>query len=97
MNIFNKIEILQYNAALAITGTIRWSSKEKLYQELGFGYLISRRWFRKLCLFYKIVVNKSPNYLYNYVSTLNQPCETGSSACLMFLIALESNFLLDYI
>ena len=46
-------------------------SKEKLYQELGFEYLSSRRWLRKRCLFYKAVVSKSPNYLYNYVSTVN--------------------------
>ena len=77
-NICNKIESLQYTSALAITGAIRGSSKEKLYQELGFEYLSSRRWLRKLCLFYKIVVNKSPNYLYNYVSTVNQSYQTRS-------------------
>ena len=64
MNICNKIESLQYNAALAITGAIRGSSKEELFQELGFEYLSSRRWLRKI-LFYKIVVNKLPNYLYD--------------------------------
>ena len=32
----NQIESAQYKAALAITGTIRSTSKEKLYQELGF-------------------------------------------------------------
>ena len=68
----NKIESLQENAALALTGPIRGSSKKKLYQEMGFEYLSSGRWLRKLCLFYKIVVNKSPNYLYDYVSTVNQ-------------------------
>ena len=31
----NKLESVQYNAALAITGAIRGSSREKLYQELG--------------------------------------------------------------
>ena len=31
-----KLESLQYNAFLAITGTIRGSSREKIYQELGF-------------------------------------------------------------
>ena len=31
-----KIESVQYNAALAITGAIRGASKEKLFQELGF-------------------------------------------------------------
>ena len=34
---FQKIESVQYNAALAITGTIRVTSPEKLYQELQSG------------------------------------------------------------
>ena len=77
MNICNKIESLQYNAALAITGAIRGSSKETLFQELGFEYLSSRRWLTKI-LFYKIVVNKLPNYLCDYVSTVNQSYQTRS-------------------
>ena len=32
----DKIETVKYNAALAITGAIRGTSKEKLYQELHF-------------------------------------------------------------
>ena len=32
----NKIKLVPYNVALAITGAIRGTSKEKLYQELGF-------------------------------------------------------------
>ena len=36
MNIYNKIESFQYNAALAILGL----SKEKLYEELGFEYQV---------------------------------------------------------
>ena len=31
-----KLELVQYNAALAITATIKGSSREKLHQELGF-------------------------------------------------------------
>ena len=31
MNVCNKIESLQYDAALAIAGAVRGSSKEKLY------------------------------------------------------------------
>ena len=31
----NKIDGVQYNAALAITGGIRGTSKEKMYSELG--------------------------------------------------------------
>ena len=72
------MESLQYNAALAITGVITGSSKDKLFQELGFEHLSSRRWWRKLCIFYKIVVNKSLKYLYNYVSTVNQSYQTRS-------------------
>ena len=48
------IESIQYNAALAITGTIRGSSREKLYQELGLESLHDRQWHRKLCFYYQI-------------------------------------------
>ena len=48
----NKIEKAQYDAALAITGTIRGKSREKLYAELGLERLRFRRWFRKLTCVY---------------------------------------------
>ena len=47
-------EFIQYNACLAITGEIRGTSKEKLYQEIGLEPLQLRRWYRKLGMFYKI-------------------------------------------
>ena len=59
--------IIQYNAALAITEAIRRTSKEKLYQEPGLQSLQSRRWFRKLSLFHKIIKRKSPSYLYHLI------------------------------
>ena len=31
-----KLESVQYNAALAITGAIKGTSKERIYHELGF-------------------------------------------------------------
>ena len=37
-----KIESIQYNAALATTGTIRGNSRKKLYQELGLESLQKR-------------------------------------------------------
>ena len=55
-----KLESIQYNACLALTGAIRGSSKEKIYQELGFESLRVRRWYRKLCLFYKVLNNEHP-------------------------------------
>ena len=44
-----KMETNWYNPALEITGAIRGSSREKLYQELGLDTLQQRRWYRKLC------------------------------------------------
>ena len=58
-----RLESIQYNAALAITGAIGGSSREKLYQDLGFESLQQRRWYRKLCLFFKIIKNQSNKYL----------------------------------
>ena len=54
-----RIECIQHNAAIAITGAITGTSTGKIYQELGLETLTSRRWLRKLCLFYKIYKNKS--------------------------------------
>ena len=48
-----KLEAAQYYAALAITGAIRGTSRIKVYQKLGLESLKSRRWFRRLCYFYK--------------------------------------------
>ena len=45
---------VQYNAALVITGTVNGFSRKMLYQELGLGSLHDRRWYRKLCFYYKI-------------------------------------------
>ena len=60
----NKLESVQCDSALAITGDIRGSSREKLYQELGLESLKLRRWYQKLCLFFKLKKNKHPSYLF---------------------------------
>ena len=54
----NKIESVQYNAALAIAGAIRWTSTEKLYQDLGCQSLKDKSWLRLLRYLYKIVSAK---------------------------------------
>ena len=59
----NKIESIPYNAALAITGAIKGTSRERLYQELGLESLRERRWYRRLVYFFKIVSGNSPDYL----------------------------------
>ena len=62
-----KLEPIQYRACLVITGAMQGTSREKIYQELGLESLQSRRWYRKLAIFYKIYKNKSPFYLFNLV------------------------------
>ena len=60
MSFHHKLESVQYNPCLALTGAIRGTSKEKLYQELGLESLQLRRWYRKIGKFYKIYKSKSP-------------------------------------
>ena len=64
-----KLESIQYNAALAIAGAIRGSSREKLCQKLGFESLQQRRWFRTICYFFLIPKNQSPKYLFDKIPT----------------------------
>jgi len=59
----DKLESIQYNACLAITGCFRGTSKEKIYLELGLESLSDRRFSRRLMFFYKIVKGFAPTYL----------------------------------
>ena len=82
-----KLNNFQYNASLAITGAIRGTSKEKLYQEFGFESSQHRCWFCKLCTFYKILKNQSTRYLYELLPIKTTPHNTGlSSIALPFFI-----------
>ena len=68
-----KIERVQYNAHLVITGAFKGTSRERLYQELGLESIKDRIWHRKLCFFYKIVKGLSPKYLTSYLQLHNNP------------------------
>ena len=74
-----KLESIQYNACLALSGAIRGSSREKLYHELGLESLQCRRWYRKLCLFYKIFKEKKPAYLFNLIPSKNPNYNTRNT------------------
>ena len=65
-----KLESLQYKAALAITGAIQGTSRDKIYQELGLESLKARRWYKM----FKIMKEEAPNYLINLVPK----CETNT-------------------
>ena len=58
---------LKLISALAITGAIRGTSTEERYNELGLEALEKRRWYRKLCCFYKLYKSHSPKYLFNII------------------------------
>ena len=66
-----RLESFQYKASLAITGAIKGSFTKWLYQELGLESLQNKRWFRKLSVFYKIVKEQSPKYLYDLIPSNN--------------------------
>ena len=71
-----KLESYQYNAALAITGAIRGTSKTKIYNELGLESLRFRRYFRRLCTFFKIKQTEMRSYLFNLISQSNHNYNT---------------------
>ena len=58
-----EIERIQYQAALAITGAWKGSSRVKLYEELGWESLSERRSTRRTLQIHKIEKNCTPSYL----------------------------------
>ena len=62
-NLMDQIESIQYQAALAVTGTWKGTSLNKIYDELGWEPLTDRRWFRRLAQFFKIYNGYTPDYL----------------------------------
>ena len=60
--LMEKLESVQYSAALAVSGTWRGTSKERLYEELGWESLSTRRWYRRLVLLYEFVNSTTPDY-----------------------------------
>ena len=73
--LMEKVERIQYQAALAITGAWQGSNRSKLYDELGWESLSDRRWCRRILKLYKILCNQTPTCLKNTPlhSTLHSP------------------------
>ena len=64
-----KIESIQYNSALAVTGAIRGTSrvKSREYLDLRLESLKDRRWLRQLCYLHKALSEKLPTFLYELI------------------------------
>ena len=67
-----KVRVCSVFCCLAVTGTWRGTSREKLYTDLGWVSLSSRRWSRRLTLFFKFVNNLSPEYTVDLIPPLHQ-------------------------
>ena len=64
--------MVQYKPALVITGAIKGTSRDRLYQELGLEPLADRRWSRKLFFFHKIIQGLLPSYLKTYHNAVSE-------------------------
>ena len=62
-SLMSKLESTQHAAALSVSGAWRGTNTDKLFEELGWESLAHRRWYRRLCLFYKIMNNSTRAYL----------------------------------
>ena len=69
-NLMEQLEAVQYSAALAVSW--RGTSRVKLYTELGWESLSSRRWCRRLTLFYTFINNLTPRYTVDPIPPLHQ-------------------------
>ena len=75
----SKLEQVQYNDALAITGAIKCTSHSKLFKELGLELLESRRRLRYLCFLHKIISNGLPAYLHELLPKKSYQCITRNA------------------
>ena len=72
VNFESKVERVQYDACLAITGAIQGTNRDSIYAELGLESLSARKWYQKLLFFYKIVHGLSAAYLTAYINFVSE-------------------------
>ena len=76
-----RFEQTQYSAALAVTDAWSGTNRQRLYEELGWESLYHRRWYRRLCQFFKLVKSRSPGYLFDEIPLERQFSYSLSNAC----------------
>ena len=64
---------------MAMTRAIRWSSTEKIYEELGLESLKSIRWYRKISFLYNVLESESPSYFFNTLPNSNRQRQARNS------------------
>ena len=60
--LMDRLDSVQNSAGLAITGAWKGTSRNKIYEELGWESLNDRRWSRRLVLFFKFINKLTPEY-----------------------------------
>ena len=75
--LMKKVEKIQYQAALAVTGTWQGSNRSKLYEELGWEPLSDPRRCRRILQIHKISNDKTPSYLKDKLPTHPRPLFGG--------------------
>ena len=90
-----KLESIQYNACLVITGAIQGISKEKIYPEIGLEPLQLQRWYRKIGIFYKIVKSKNPQYFFKLIPKKTSTYVTRNAENIS-LFNIKHNFYKNY-
>ena len=90
-SVSSKIERIQCNASLVITGAIRGTSQEKLYQELGLGSFRTRnKIFKAYVLLLQTNYNSKAIIFFNLIPPV---WENGTNWALKFVIqTLTKNF-----
>ena len=88
----DRIESVQYNAALSITGAIKGTSRERLYRELGLESLSNRRWYRRLTMFFNIASGNCPTYLTNILPNRQTSYNTDRNN-LYYIYRANTNYL----
>jgi hypothetical protein len=74
--LMDQIESIQYQAGLITTGCWKNTSREKLYNELGWESLAERRRVRRLCNYHEILTDNKPDYLKRQILTTVPPNAT---------------------
>ena len=89
-SLMEKVERIQYLAALAVTGAWRGSSCSKLYDELGWESLSDRRWCKRILQTHKIVINKVPLYLNDKLPPFRRPLYSQNYSNTFYEISCKS-------
>ena len=76
-----KIEMVQYRVALVVTGTIKDTSRDRIYQEIGLEFLADRRWSNKIFFFHGIMNGFFPSCLQSYLNHYNDGEYQARLAC----------------